>query len=148
MNRHKGQVDADTLVGYRMTPDKAEWCNRLPVGRPLLALTRQDSETYHDHRLRLKRDVLGLGLCKASFLTALLDPLNADVACIDTHMQKVYLGNTGFRSLSMTTYLGVEAKVRKVAERHHVSTFLAQWMIWDHTRGSTTTHAIFPGSHK
>jgi len=44
-------------------------------------------------------------------------------------------------------YLAVESKIRAVAERHGISTFLAQWLIWDHARGTITTHAVFPGTH-
>ena len=102
----------------------------------------------HAHRLRLRHDVSGLGLCKASFASALLEPMTADVACIDTHMQKVYFGSRGFRTLSLDVYLGAEAKVRAVGERHEVSTFVAQWLIWDHVRGVVEPHAIFPGAHK
>lgn len=148
VNRNKGQVTRRELVKYTMTPAKADWVNAIPTGKAIFTLCRQHGETYHEQRLRLTRELYGTGLCKASFLTALLDPLNADVACIDTHMQKVYLGATSWRKVSMRDYLAMETKIREVGQRHLVSTFLAQWMIWDHVRGTVTSHAIFPGSHK
>ncbi len=63
-------------------------------------------------------------------------------------MQKVYLGHSSFKSLSRDVYRACEAKVRKVAKRFGVCTFVAQWLIWDHVRGKVETHAIFPGAHK
>ena len=129
------------MRNYRMTPGKAKWINAIPLDPRCLA--RQPGESHHEQRLRLV-GVPGLALTKASFAVALLDPLRADVACIDTHMQRVYLGYRGFKSLKLREYLGVESKVRGVAQRHRVSTFVAQWAIWDHARGKVTTHAIFP----
>lgn len=148
VNRHKGHADPKAIRIYGMFPAKATYCNAIPVGSDVLAWARQSGESYHDHRLRLWKTVDGLGLCKASFLTALLDPLKADVACLDTHMQKVYFGYTSFKDLSLSAYLSAENKVRRVAQRHEISTFLAQWCIWDHVRGKVTEHSIFPGSHK
>ena len=99
--------------------------------------------------MRLQKEVLGLGLAKASFAACLLYPLDADLACIDTWIQKVFLGNTGFKSLGLADYLLVESKIRTFANCFGVSTFLAQWLIWDHARGgSANSHSIFPGSHK
>lgn len=141
-NRHRGKVDAG-LLRYRMIPAKVGYVNALPLGEPVLALTRQPAETFHAHRLRIRASVPGLGLCKASFFTALLEPLTADVACIDTHMQKVYLGHSS-RDISDGAYFVVEGKVRRVGKEHGVSTFLAQWAIWDYARGVITSHAVFP----
>ena len=144
-----GHADPEALSAYGMTPAKAEWLNALP--RELgtrQRLLRGNNESWHDYRTRLQATVKGFALAKASFCAALLYPTNADVACIDTHMQKVYLGHGSFKRLSVVSYLAVESKVRKVAQRHDVCTFLAQWMIWDATRGKVENHDIFPGSHK
>ena len=147
-NKRRGSCDARHLARMGHTPAKADYLNQLTCGPALLTLCRQSDETSHTHRLRLRHDVQGLGLCKASFASALLEPLTADVACIDTHMQKVYLGNRGFKTLSLDTYLTTESKVRAVGVNHGISTFLAQWLIWDHVRGVVEPHAIFPGAHK
>jgi thermostable 8-oxoguanine DNA glycosylase len=99
--------------------------------------------------MELKRRVKGLGLAKASFAACLLYPLDADLACVDTWIQKVFLGHTGFKSLSLGDYLLVESKIRTYANCFNVSTFVAQWLIWDHARGgAANAHAIFPGGHK
>ena len=145
--RHKGQAEGTALAKYRMTPNKAEYLNAIPLGPEVCVYTRRPGESYHEQRIRLT-EVPGLALTKASFLAALLDPLHADVACVDTHMQRVYLGRRGFQTLKLAEYLSVESRVREVGTRHGVSTFLAQWAIWDHARGKVQSHAVFPGGHK
>jgi hypothetical protein len=72
----------------------------------------------------------------------------ADVACIDTWIQKTFLGHTGFRALSLKDYCEVEEKSRSYARKFDVNTFLAQWLIWDFARGESNNHDIFPGNHK
>lgn len=146
--RQGEKVKASDIAFYKQVPAKAKYCNRLALMEQK-TLLRQPGETWHEYRMRLKRTVLGLGLAKASFAACLLYPLEADLACIDTWMQKVFLGNAGFKSLSVTDYLYVEGKVRTYANVFNCSTFLAQWMIWDFARGgSFNRHDIFPGSHK
>ncbi len=140
-------VKPSDIVRYKQVPAKAKYINAL--GKQNMDDLMLFEETWHKYRMRLKVQVKGLGLAKASFAAALLYPNEADVACIDTWMQKVFLGHTGFKSLSLTDYLYVEGKVRTYANVFGCSTFLAQWMIWDFARGGkVNSHAIFPGSHK
>lgn len=155
--RDVGNVDAANLVPFKMVPAKASYVNEAwsklnAFGYPLGSFLKRDVETWNDYRLRLKRTFRGLGLAKASFACCLLYPDTADVACIDTWVQKVFLGNTGFKSLNLETYLMVEARIRVYARKFQVSTFLAQWMLWNHARsdaeGNALDHDIFPGSHK
>jgi len=134
------------LIYYKQVPAKARYLNRL-AKMELSALLR-GNETWHDYRLRLKRQVKGLGLAKASFAACLLYPLTADVACVDTWIQKVFLGHTGFKTLGVRDYLHVESKIRTYGACFGISTFLAQWLVWDFARGSANSHSIFPGSHK
>jgi thermostable 8-oxoguanine DNA glycosylase len=134
------------IIYYKQVPAKARYLNKL-ARMNLTTLLRED-ETWHDYRLRLKRTVKGLGLAKASFAACLLYPLTADVACIDTWIQKVFMGHTGFKTLGIRDYTLVEAKIRTYGACFGISTFLAQWLIWDHARGTSNAHAIFPGSHK
>lgn len=144
----RGRVTANDIAWFKMVPAKAKWLNTLSR-KDMFAFLLMADEPWHDYRLRLRRDIKGLGLAKASFAAALLYPLEADIACIDTWIQKVFLGNSGFKSLSVRDYLLVESKIRTYANCFGISTFLAQWMIWDHARGNgASNHAIFPGSHK
>lgn len=142
-------TEAD-LISLQMVPAKAEYLTlaAIKVSQELEWFERSELETWQEYRERLI-GIKGLGRAKASFACCLLYPLEADLACVDTWIQKVFLGNAGFRNLSKPTYEQVEAKIRAYARRFNVSTFLAQWLIWDHARGGqANNHAIFPGSHK
>jgi thermostable 8-oxoguanine DNA glycosylase len=148
---NKGTASRKDIQEFTCVPAKADYVNKLwdscVIGHAFYL--RDAGESWSEYRYRLQREVKGLGLAKASFAVSLLYPLQADVACIDTWMQKVFLGNSSFKQLSKATYEIVEAKVRKYARRVGVGTFIAQWMIWDHARGGMhNEHAIFPGSHK
>lgn len=146
--KNRGNVQTRDIVFYKMVPAKAKYLNKLSRMN-MLGLRRAVAEPWHEYRLRLQRKVLGLGLAKASFAVALLYPLEADIACVDTWIQKVFLGHTRFKSLGVADYLLVEAKIRTYASCFACSTFLAQWQIWDFARGGVANdHAIFPGSHK
>ena len=148
--KHKGNTQGRALAPYRMVPAKATYCNRLweicQVEHE--ALLKQESESWHEYRMRLKWLVGGLGMAKASFAACLLYPDEADLACVDTWVQKVFLGHSAFKQLSVVKYLEVEAWIRSYGVRFGVSTFIAQWLIWDHARGETQAHGFFPGSHK
>jgi thermostable 8-oxoguanine DNA glycosylase len=131
-----------------MTPAKVGYVNALPRDLTIRDYLRQSGEEWDGYRTRLWETVQGLGLTKASFAACLLYPTTADVACIDTHIQKVYLGLSGFHTLGHKRYCAIEAEIRELADLAGVHTFLAQWLLWDYTRGSVSNHAIFPGAHK
>ncbi len=149
----RGKLGKFDLAPYRMVPAKADYCNELwekltAIGYPLAYWLKRTEEPWSDYRYRLQRTFKGLGIAKASFAVCLLYPLEADLACVDTWIQKVFLGHTGFQQLGERAYEQVEAKIRTYGVKFGVSTFLAQWMIWDHARGEENDHDIFPGSHK
>jgi len=147
----RGDVKPADLTPFKMVPAKCQYVNYIyhkiyTSGQGWYL--RWNGETWDEYRERLIQ-VKGLGRAKASFAACLLYPLDADLACVDTWIQKVFLGHTGFKSLSKGTYEQVESKIRVYARKFGISTFLAQWLIWDHARGGTVNnHAIFPGSHK
>jgi len=144
----KGKADSYKIMKFGMVPRKAEYLNLLPLGPEIFKYLKEETETWNEYRLRLKKDILGLGLAKASFTACLLYPLDADLGCVDTHICKIYLNLQAFKTLSLKKYMRVEQKIRAVASRFKINTFLAQWLIWDHTRRMVSDHDIFPGSHK
>lgn len=132
-----------------MVPCKADFINSLPRNRRIIKLTKGINEPWGAYRLRLRDSVKGLGLVKASFAASLLYPLESDVACVDTWIQKVFLGFTGFKTIGVKAYLAIEEQIRQIAHDAKVNTFLGQWSIWDHKRGGVVNeHDIFPSSHK
>jgi len=148
--QHKGKVTDRDMIVRGMVPAKGKYCNKLwaKVKSDPTQFRKSEAESWHDYRIRLQKDIMGLGLTKASFAACLLYPNEADLACVDTWIQKVFLGNQSFKTLGLQKYLEVEGYVRKYAQKFGCSTFLSQWMIWDHARRSVTSHNIFPGSHK
>jgi len=148
---NRGAASRVDIQEFQCFPAKADFVNALHDAcvADHTRFLRKEIESWSTYRYRLQREVKGLGIAKASFAVSLLYPLTADLACIDTWMQKVFLGNTAFKTLGRAAYEIVEAKVRNYARRVGVGTFIAQWMIWDHARGGMhNEHAIFPGSHK
>lgn len=145
---HAWQPEPGSCAKYKQVPAKEGFIRTLAATDPFSYLKRDD-ESWHAYRMRLRK-VPGLGLAKASFAAALLYPSTADVACLDTWMQKVFLRHTGFQTLSVKVYVAIEARVRRFARKHKLpSTFVAQWVIWDSARdGAPNPHQIFPGSHK
>lgn len=112
---------------------------------------KAEPETWDTYRRRIARTVYGLGKAKGSFLACLLYPLQADIACLDTWILRRF----GFPPeknghLTWEEYLGAEKQIRKLAQKWDVSTFIAQWIIWDADRGSTQDHSLLgmPGAHK
>jgi thermostable 8-oxoguanine DNA glycosylase len=145
----KGKVKAEDITPFGMVPGKAEYCNEAweLINQTWIGIG--NGKDWQRYRFIFQKLFRGLGLAKASFAVALLYPLEADVACIDTWMQKVFLGKTSFKQLGLKDYMAVEARVRRYARRFGVSTFLAQWMIWDFSRNKgANEHNIFPGAHK
>jgi len=145
----RGGTTPEDIRAYGMVGAKAEYCNEAWEVIKKSYWGKIEGQTWGEYRASVQHQFKGLGLAKASFAVALLYPLEADVACIDTWMQKVFLGRSSFKQLGLKDYEAVEARVRRYAKRFGVSTFLGQWMIWDHARGGkANSHAIFPGSHK
>lgn len=113
---------------------------------------RHDGETWDTYRRRLARDVYGINKAKGTFLACLLYPNTADLACLDTWVLRRF----GFPPeknghLTWDEYLDAEKSIRRFARKWGVSTFVAQWIIWDCDRGTVEPHSVLggmPGAHK
>jgi thermostable 8-oxoguanine DNA glycosylase len=140
-------VEEKILARFQCVPVKARALREV-AAKPLGELLKARGEDWQAYRERLAKENLGLGRAKATFAACLLYPTKADIACVDTWICKVFLGFDAFKSLSRIQYLAVEEEIRKLAGKLRVSTFVAQWIAWDHARGGTVNaHAIFPGMH-
>lgn len=102
-------------------------------------------ETWDAYRLRLQRSFKGLGLAKASFAAALIYPLDADIACIDVHMHRLFTGvQAAPHRIPYKIYKAIESAVRDIGASVGLPTFVAQWAIWDWARGKVEDHKIWP----
>lgn len=136
------------LGNYQCVPEKARYIYELS-DLPSATLLRLRRENWTEYRERIATSIAGLGRAKASFAIGLCYPLHADVACIDTWLCKVAFPYTKgrltkFAWLRKDDYEAAEGWVRRFAIDHKISTFLAQWMVWDFARGGKiNTHDIF-----
>jgi len=141
------------LGAYGMVPAKSDYL-RAMVGRNAREFLRLGNagvghESWTGYRERLAQETPGLGRAKASFVVCLLYPMTADVVCLDTHMQGILWGATSFLKIGRAQYERGETWIREWAPVWGVSTFLAQWMLWDCRRtGAPQSHDLFPGQHK
>lgn len=100
----------------------------------------RNGDTDDAWRLRLQRNVKGLGLAKASFAVALSNPNTSDVCCIDTHIYALFTGRPAKSSIGKRQYLAFEDRVRQYARDFNLSTFACQWALWDAKRGVANAH--------
>ena len=110
----------------------------------------RNGDTWQEYRRRLT-SLHGLGKAKATFAACLLYPLTADLACLDTWMmQHVGLPAEKNGRLTWPEYEQVEEHIRGYAREWGCNTFVAQWIVWDHERGTEQGHEViaFPGGHK
>lgn len=98
-------------------------------------------DTDADWRARIQANVKGLGLAKASFAVALSNPATSDVCCIDTHLHAVFTGHPARSTIPRRVYLELESRVRALALEFGLSTFAAQWALFDAHRGTANNHA-------
>lgn len=105
--------------------------------------------TWDAYARRLEK-IRGLGIVKARFAACLLYPLEADLACIDTWLCRLFLGAPGTDVLTRPIYHRLERRIRIWSRLAEVPMFVGQWMIWDCTRGVQEDHSPlrFPGGHK
>ena len=88
-----------------------------------------------EYRDYVRKGVKGLAWAKSSFATMLVKG-EADVACVDTHMYRLFTGSPARGQIKGPEYLELESRVRVLAQRHGVSTSVAQHGLWDAMRGA------------
>lgn len=132
--------------GYQwpgIVPDRVRYVNALPTGPVCLQFLRRPRESWDTYRLRIRADVWGLELTKASFAVCLLYPFQADVACLDVWMQRLLTHQVNVHP-SLTWYRRLEARIRReFAWPFRMSTALTQWALWDFVRRSGPTSQQF-----
>lgn len=140
---HKGRCRDFEIREYRMTGKKAGYLNMLPRNKRCLRdCLRTDTESWDGYRLRLAKQHTGLALTKATFAACLLYPLDADLACVDVHIARLFTGQA--KLLRHKDYIRVEAGIRDIGQRAGLPTFLTQWALWDWSRGRREAHDIWP----
>lgn len=134
--RIKQAASSDGVVNYPWT--KAKWINELAFHAYVEGISFEPSVAesdveYREYLMELK----GLAYAKSSFAVMLVKG-QADVACIDTHIYRLFTGKPAKISLSRKRYLPLEDKVRQLAQAHDIATSVAQHCLWDAMRGLRT----------
>jgi len=145
---------AKAIAGWRATRDMglgvveiAEALNAAGVFAPFnkagyiaeyRRLQPMPSMPFREYRRDTK--LAGLGYCKLSFACCLIDPLNADVVCLDTHILQVYMGHRpSEREVArvynqLSTYERIEGQLLAEAGQVGLPPFAHQWAVWDWKR--------------
>ena len=159
-NRSLAEVRAIGIAaGLSMPNEKARRIRALGVflvnnGGPAWLLhtsheAQQGQGGWRAYRERLMA-VPDLARTKASFLACLLYPTEADCACLDTWILRVFANGT--TTVNRPQYEAIERRIRQWGKLAGMaSTFVAQWAVWDHARGVQETHGVLmglPGGHK
>ena len=89
-----------------------------------------------------RRDIkiAGLGHCKMSFASCLIDPFNPEVVCIDSNVAKHFGWDAVRLFASLRQYEDAEALLLENAARLEVPPFLYQWAVFDFRRGQMHPH--------
>ena len=89
----------------------------------------------------------GLGYCKLSFGTSLIDPLGTNVVCLDVHVTRAYWPTATASDVRriyrrLDEYERIETLLLDEAERAEMPPFAYQWAVWDWQRGGADDHAF------
>ena len=119
---------------------KAAWCLTVRAG---LVSGEIPPPTAPFAAWRKGVKIAGLGWCKQSFAACLVEPLTADIICLDTHMiQAVYERRPTQREIGAVhannfRYAAIESRLLHEAQEIGVLPFPYQWAVWDWTRART-----------
>lgn len=110
---------------------------------------RGQNESWSDFRNRLVDDIKGLGKAKSSFALEMIYPTEAEVACMDTHLFKVYgLDQTKhIRKYNVIESNWIENSIQK-----EVPPYIARCIYWDRKQNYTNSrywsHVLEEGDFK
>jgi hypothetical protein len=95
-------------------------------------------EPFAACRDRLVGRIHGLGIAKVSFALELCYPQSCDVACLDTHLLRLY-GLAGEAGVADSVYRAAESHWRASCARRGVPSPIARHMYWDRVQGMADT---------
>ena len=110
---------------------------------------RGQNESWTDFRNRLVDDIKGLGKAKSSFALEMIYPTEAEVACMDTHLFKVYgLDQTkNLRQYNVIESNWIENSIQK-----EIPPYIARCIYWDrkqnHNNSRYWSHVLEEGDFK
>jgi hypothetical protein len=89
---------------------------------------KEDEESWTEWRDRLVKSILGLGKAKVSFALEMMYPVEAQVACMDTHLFQVYGLD---QSKNSKYYNTIEADWVDRSNKRGLAPYMARCLYWD-----------------
>ena len=91
-------------------------------------VVKEDEESWTEWRDRLVKSILGLGKAKVSFALEMMYPVEAQVACMDTHLFQVYGLD---QSKDSKYYNTIEADWVDRSNKRGLAPYMARCLYWD-----------------
>jgi thermostable 8-oxoguanine DNA glycosylase len=91
-------------------------------------VAKEEEESWTGWRDRLVKSILGLGKAKVSFALEMLYPVEAQVACMDTHLFQVYGLD---QSKDAKQYDTIEADWVDRSKERGLAPYMARCLYWD-----------------
>ena len=91
-------------------------------------VVKEDGESWTEWRDRLVKSILGLGKAKVSFALEMMYPVEAQVACMDTHLFQVYGLD---QSKDSKHYNKIEADWVDRSNKRGLAPYMARCLYWD-----------------
>ena len=91
-------------------------------------VVKEDEESWTEWRDRLVKSILGLGKAKVSFALEMMYPVEAQVACMDTHLFQVYGLD---QSKDSKHYNKIEADWVDRSNKRGLAPYMARCLYWD-----------------
>ncbi len=91
-------------------------------------VVKEDDESWTEWRDRLVKSILGLGKAKVSFALEMMYPVEAQVACMDTHLFQVYGLD---QSKDSKHYNTIEADWVDRSNKRGLAPYMARCLYWD-----------------
>ena len=91
-------------------------------------VVKEDIDSWTEWRDRLVKSILGLGKAKVAFALEMMYPVEAQVACMDTHLFQVY----GLDQSNNSKYYNtIEAEWVDRSNKRGLAPYMARCLYWD-----------------
>jgi hypothetical protein len=89
---------------------------------------KAEGEQWSDFRNRIEKNIIGLGMAKSSFAVEMMNPIDGQVFCIDTHMFQLYgLDQSKDRKM----YAEIERHWLRMCFEYDIAPYVARCIFWD-----------------
>jgi hypothetical protein len=98
--------------------------------------TKGTGESWREYRDRLEQEILGLGFAKVSFALEMLYPNEAEVACMDVHLFRLYGLH---QNRDRTQGKAIEGHFVQMSKLWNTPPAIARAILWDRKQNQTNS---------